>query len=247
MDKKFLLERFSDMCATNHAELHGPVRGIVLRFHGLGHKVNLATDMVFKVATSACTANGILFIFPFYNPWSWMNKKTVDFIDALLDVARDLYQLDKDIPLGIYGGSMGGYSALTYAIEGKHKVKSIALNCPCCNMEYELLDHKQTSITRSYFESAMSDCTDFPAYIRAKSPLNRIAELPRIPYRFAMGLKDATLHPEKHGLAMASEMEAAGLDVSLKCYAEMGHCNHSEEDYTTEYTWLCHEILQQSN
>ena len=244
MDKEYLRAHFDDLAATNYAEIPGEIRGIILRFHGLGHKVNLATDMI---CGPLCAKHGVLYLYPFYNPWSWMNKKTVDFIDALLDIVIETYHLKKDIPIGIFGSSMGGYSALTYPLHSKYKFSCIDLNCPCCNMEYELFEHKQTSLTRSYFESAMADCEDFSAYIRKNSPLNRIADLPKIPYRFAIGLQDQTLLPEKHGLLMASKMEAVGFNITVMRYSEVGHCNLGADGFAAEHTWLCEKIKEKSN
>ena len=159
----------------------------------------------------------------------------------------ETYHLKKDIPIGIFGSSMGGYSALTYPLHSKYKFSCIDLNCPCCNMEYELFEHKQTSLTRSYFESAMADCEDFSAYIRKNSPLNRIADLPKIPYRFAVGLKDTTLVVSQHSDLMIERMLAAGHDVTRMDYPEVAHCNLPHADRIAEHKWLCEKMLEAAN
>lgn len=243
MDKKFLKEHFNKLCLSNYELIRGEVKGIALYFTGLGHASQPGNDMI---AAPVCAENGILYILPFYNLWCWMNKKTVNYVDTIIDTAIELYGLKKDLPIGIYGGSMGGHNAFQYAIKSKYRIVAEDLLCPCCNIEYELAFSTNT-IFRSYFESLLDDTDDFAAYARENSPVNIVDKLPKIPYRFAVGLKDNVLYPAMHSDLMIERMIAAGHDVSRCDYPDVAHCNLPHADRITEHKWLCEKILEAAN
>lgn len=239
MDKKFLAEYFDKLAHNNRAMIQGEIRGILLYFRGCGYALNPAMD---TCGHKMCAENGILFLFPQYNPWCWMNKKTVRYLDEIIENAIELYGLDKNIPVGIYGGSMGGYNTFHYAKKSKHRIVAACMNCPCVNMEYECYT---TGLTlRSYYESALEDTDDFRTYVQENSPLNMVESLPRIPYRIAVGLKDELLFPSQHALPMIEKMLAAGHDVTRVDYPEMGHCNYTNEDRVKEQKWVVDKILE---
>lgn len=243
MDKQFLKTHFNQLCATNIELIRGEIRGIALYFTGLGHKHYLGNDMA---AAPICAENGILYILPYYNTWCWMNNKTVRYIDTIIDTAMELYNVDKNVPIGLYGGSMGGYNTFHYAIKSKYKIVAADVLCPCCNMEYELYCNAN-SLFRSYFEAVMEDTEDFAAYVRDNSPVNMADKLPKIPYRFAVGLKDMTLVVSQHSDLMIERMQAAGHDVSRCDYPEVAHCNLPHLDRIAEHKWLCERMLEAAN
>lgn len=240
MDKKFLAEHFDKLAHNNHTLIEGEIRGILLYFRGCGYTLNPAMD---TCGYKMCAENGILFLFPQYNPWCWMNQKTVRYIDAILGTAIEMHGLDKNIPIGIYGGSMGGYNTFHYAVKSKHRIVAACVNCPCVNMEYECYNGS-INLLRTYFDSAMEDTDDFHAYVQENSPLNMVEQLPRIPYRIAVGHKDEILYPALHALPMIEKMMAAGHDVTRVDYPEMGHCNYTNEDRVKEQKWVVDKILE---
>ena len=239
MDKRAIIEHFDKIAHNNRHLIKGEIKGIMLTFRGLGYTLNPSVD---TCSYDICAEKGILLIFPQYNPWSWMNKKTVDYVDAIIDAAIEMNSLAKDIPVGIYGGSMGGYSAFHYAAKGKHNIVSVCANCPCVNMEYECFNGNKT-VLRTYFDSAQTDTDDFRTYVYENSPLNTVDKLPKIPYRIAVGHKDETLYPTLHAIPMIEKMIAAGHDVERADYPEMGHCNYSTEDRIKEHLWVIEKIL----
>ena len=238
MDKRALAEHFDKLAHNNRHLLKGEIRGILLYFRGLGYTLNPTMD---TCSYDMCAENGILFLFPQYNPWSWMNAGTVRYVDAIIDTAIELHGLAKDVPVGIYGGSMGGYSTFHYAKKSKHRIVAACVNCPCVNMEYECF---VTGLTlRTYYESVMEDTDDFAAYVRENSPLRMVEALPRIPYRFAVGHKDELLFPAQHAFPMLEKMLAAGHDVTRVDYPDMGHCNYTNDDHIQEQLWVVEHIL----
>lgn len=239
MDKEFLTEHFDKLAHNNRALIKGEIRGILLYFRGCGYTLNPTMD---TCGYEMCAENGILFLFPQYNPWCWMNKRTVRFLDAMLDVAIKMYDLPKDIPVGIYGGSMGGYNTFHYAVKSKYRIVAACANCPCCNMEYECFNGNN-SILRTYYESALEDTDDFRTYVHENSPLNMVEKLPKIPYRVAVGLKDDILYPALHSLPMIERMLAAGHDVTRIDFPEMKHCNYTNTDRIADQKWVVDKIL----
>lgn len=238
MDKNYLKEHFHKLCLSNADLIKGEIKGIALYFTGLGHTSQPGNDMV---AAPVCTENGILYILPFYNPWSWMNKKTVDYVDAIVDAAMELYGIPQNAPVGIYGGSMGGHNTFHYAVKSKHNIVAAALLCPCCNVEYEMA-YSTNTIFRSYFEAALEDTDDFTSYIHDNSPVNMVEKLPKIPYLFAVGLKDLVLVPSQHSDLMIEKMAAAGHTVERQDYPEVAHCNLPHRDRIAVHKWLCEKM-----
>ena len=226
MDKRFLRNHFNKLCLSNAELITGKIKGIALYFTGLGHTSQPANDMV---AAPVCAENGILYILPFYNPWCWMNKKTVEYVDTIVDTAMELYGIPKDAPVGIYGGSMGGHNTFIYSTKSKHRIVAAAMLCPCCNMEYEIA-YSTITIFRSYFESATCDTDDFKAYMHDNSPINMVDKLPKIPYLFAVGLKDTVLVPSMHSDLMIERMNVAGHEVERIDYPDVAHCNLPHRD-----------------
>ena len=240
MDKAFLKAHFERFCYTNGELLHGDIHGVALCFTGLGHIANPSEDMA---EAPAAAERNILYITPCYNPWSWMNRETVGFVDMLVEIAMEKWDIPKDAPVGVYGRSMGGYSVFHYAMQSRHNVVAGALNCPACNMEYEVYVGGIEAITRAYYTSAMGHCDDFAAYVRDNSPLNLVGRLKRIPYRFAVGMQDPLLAPSQHSLKLAPLLRDAGYAVEVVEYPRAGHCNIGADGLRAEHEWLFAKML----
>ena len=239
MDKKFLAAHYDRFCCTNVESIHGEIRGIILYFNGLGHIVNPGPDMI---DAPAAAARNLLYITPYYNPWSWMNRETVAFVDLLVEIAMEQWKIPTDAPIGLYGGSMGGYSVFHYAAKSRHNVVAGDLNCPACNLEYEVYCNRN-SILHTYYESSMAYCDDFDAYVRENSPINMIGILRKMPYRFAVGLKDTALEPSQHSFKMISLLREAGFEVDVAEYPLAGHCNIGADARRAEHEWLMSKML----
>ena len=239
MDKKFLAAHYDRFCCTNVELIPGEIRGIILYFNGLGHIVNPGPDMI---DAPAAAARNLLYITPYYNPWSWMNRETVAFVDLLVEIAMEQWKIPTDAPIGLYGGSMGGYSVFHYAAKSRHNVVAGDLNCPACNLEYEVYCNRN-SILHTYYESSMAYCDDFDAYVRENSPINMIGILRKMPYRFAVGLKDTALEPSQHSFKMVSLRREAGFEVDVAEYPLAGHCNIGADARRAEHEWLMSKML----
>ena len=95
------------------AAVRGPVRGVVVSFHGLGggaEKTGPSTEEI------AWAQSGALCVYPYYGPWSWMNRSARAYVDDIVAGLYAAYGLPADTPLIANGGSMGGCSSLLYII-----------------------------------------------------------------------------------------------------------------------------------
>ena len=239
MDKSAIIEHFDKIAHNNRHLISGEIKGILLTFRGYGYTLNPSVD---TCSYEECAKRGILLIFPQYNPWCWMNNKTVAYIDAIVDAAIEMNNLKSNIPVGIYGGSMGGYCAFHYAIKAKHTISAVAANCPCTNLEY-VCANNILGVIRAHFEAVLEDTDSYADYLHENSPLNMVEKLPNVPYRISVGLKDDLLSPALHAIPMVEKMQAAGLDVVRVDYPEMAHCNYSNEDRIKEHMWVIDKIL----
>ena len=155
----------------------------------------------------------------------------------------DEWQLKSDARLGLYGGSMGGYSVFHYAMQSRHNIVAGDLNCPCCNLEYEVLCNKN-SILHTLFEATMGYCDDFTAFLHDNSPVNMVGRLKRIPYRFAVGMQDGVLAPSQHSMKLIPLLRAAGYTVDVAEYPHAGHCNIGAEARAAEHAWLMDKMFE---
>ena len=89
MKKLITFETLSNFAATTADAVKLPIRGIVLNFTGLGFGSMLSSldDYTMDLAE-----RGILRVIPYYNPWCWMNRQTVDYVDEIVDV-RNIWQI----------------------------------------------------------------------------------------------------------------------------------------------------------
>lgn len=53
-------------------------------------------------------------VFPYYGPWSWMNRQARSFVDELVDAVYARYSLPTGTPLICTGSSMGGCTGLLH-------------------------------------------------------------------------------------------------------------------------------------
>lgn len=60
----------------------GPVRGVVLSFHGLGYAEMKAQPSTVELGWAQA---GRLVVFPYLGGWAWMNRQCRRFLDELVD------------------------------------------------------------------------------------------------------------------------------------------------------------------
>ena len=178
-------DSLNDFCNTNEAYLKGAPRGIVLEFPGLGGGSCLGGQLESGPYTgdyAACLAEaGLLLVYTFPGPWSWMNRGAVRYCDLVADAALARFGLDETAPILATGGSMGGLGALIYTADSRHRVRACAAACPC----FDALDsclHGIPGFARTFVSAAVCEELPIDAALCRISPKYRVKDMPDIPY-----------------------------------------------------------------
>ena len=206
---------------TNRSVLKGKPKGIVLDFHGLGGG-NLRNDP--NDFDLLCAENGILTVFPYYGPWSWMNADAVKYVDEIIDAVCGREGVSSnEIPIISTGGSMGGLSALIYTKYAKITPKACFVNCPVCDLMYhatERVDLPRTIyLAFSYGEKSLEDA------MMANSPYHLAETMPNVPYYIIHGTADRLVNIDIHSVRFVENMKKYGKDVTFITVNGMEHCD----------------------
>lgn len=171
---------------TNGHLLKKAPHAVVLEFPGLGGSSCLGGNLVrgpYEGEYAEKLADeGILLVYTFPGPWSWMNRGAVRYCDLVTDAAFDAYGIDRDAPLIATGGSMGGLGALIFTIESRHHVCACAAACPCYNALESCLNSGIMDFPRTFISSAACEDAPFEETLKRISPRFRINDMPDIPY-----------------------------------------------------------------
>lgn len=200
------------------AHLRGPIRGLVVRFHGLNHT---AMKDGLDAAELEWAANGVLLVQAYQDPWGWMNDATRDLFDEVVDGLRARHHLRADLPLIAVGGSMGGHAALTYAFTTRQRVTAVQANCPVCDLPFHYTERVDLPRTMHH---AFGSTGDISVTLVAKSPLHQVAMLPDISYQIIHGGKDTAVGKTTHSDPLVKAMRLRGLRVEYLEEPEMRHC-----------------------
>ena len=228
MIKKDTLHLFA---ADNHGMLEGPVRGLIMEFPGLDGGSCLGGQTKVGPLTSGyagrCARRGLLLVYPFVGPWSWMNDVAVRTVDAIIDAAKEKYSLSADVPLVNTGGSMGGAGALMYTVEGRHKAVACAVSGPACDL-LSMAEDFPDGVCTVYRAVAHYDMP-YEDAVRRISPLYQLDRMPRIPYFIAHTDADGIVKIEKNAEPMAKGLRARGHDVIYRVVHGRAHCDIGPE------------------
>ncbi len=210
---------------TSVQYLRGPVRGIILRFAGLG-----STEMRSGADPSELewSDKGGLVVVPYHDPWAWMNGQTRAFVDELVDAVKRRHKLSEDIPVISTGGSMGGQGALVYTRYSRHGVVACFANCPVCDVPFHYTERPDLPRT---FHHAYGSYGDIDTKLREHSPLHLVGSMPKADYLIVHGMKDTAVAKAKHSDPFVAAMRAAGKNVEYIELPNMNHCGPM--DYKT--------------
>jgi len=104
MEKIITYENLRSFAYSNDKLVKGEIKGIVLNFYGLGGMNMHNSDPGYAIDLAE---NGIVYVVPYYNPWSWMNRSAVEYTDEIVSVLCKKYELGSDVRIVSSGGSMG--------------------------------------------------------------------------------------------------------------------------------------------
>jgi dipeptidyl aminopeptidase/acylaminoacyl peptidase len=195
----------------------GETRAVIVNFHGLGGGIKNGPSY----EEQEWGDSGGLVVFPYYGPWSWMNRSARAFVDRLICSVYQQYKIDSSVPLIIAGGSMGGQAALLYTRYSSHPIAACFANFPVCDVEYHFTERPDLPVTMRY---AYRDYPGtFAEALIEHSPLRQVDAMPAIPYLVIHGDKDLAVNKEKHSDRFVAEMRKAGRDIQYLEVPGMGH------------------------
>lgn len=233
MNRFISQDNLHHFCTTNEKWLKGDIKKLVIEFPGhdgnscLGG--NLETPYKISYFAETLGENGILSVFAFPGPWSWMRRISFDTIEQVIDCIFEKYSLPSDIPIVLMGGSMGGHGALMYSLKTSRKITACAVSCPACDL-YALSQDKTYPFFCASVYLAFADCDgDFETILKAQSPLYNADKLPRIPYFMIVCDSDAVIPCDVHALPFLEKMREAGHNIRTITAEGKGHCEHPIE------------------
>lgn len=211
---------------TNDQACTRPIKAVALEFHGLNSTAMLNGMSAFS---AACARKGVLCIFPYYGPWSWMNDTAVRFTDAVVTAAYDKYHLNTGIPLISTGGSMGGLSALIYTRYAKKTPVACAANCPVCDLPYHLTE--RDDLPRTLYHAFGHYPCSFHDALESASPIHQVRNMPRIPYYIVHCDQDIAVNKQRHSDVFVDKMTKENHSVIYDIVPDQGHCQLTEEAF----------------
>ena len=195
-----------------------PIRGVILVFHGLNN-----TDMRKgpQPDEAQWAESGGLVVFPYYGPWSWMNRQARAFVDELVTAVYAHFKLSADVPLISTGGSMGGHSALLYTRYAQHPVKACAASYPVCDFKFHFSE--RPDLPRTIYDAFRGYAEPLEDLFTEHSALSQVPNMPDIPYLIIHGTADDLVNKARHSDRLVGAMRERGLKVEYLEVPGMGH------------------------
>lgn len=186
-----------------------------------------------RAARDAAAKHRMLYVSPDYRArTSWMGPAAEADTLQIIDELRSRFRIGKVV---ISGGSMGGSSALTFAVLHPDKIDGVvSLNGTANHVEY---DQFQDAIAASYGGSKQ----DKPDEYRKRSAELNANKL-TMPIAITTGGRD-TLVPPDSALRLAETLQKQNRKLRLIHRPEGGH-NTNYADTTAAYEFVLNEVLQ---
>lgn len=224
MSNKEIVPENLHLFAYTNFELCKEIKGVVLFLHGLGETSGMTEP---NDEARYMAEHGLLYVMPYYGPWSWMNNVAVKIIDRVLDVVFEKYGLDENTPIASTGMSMGGLGALTFPRFSKHvnNITEIVANCPVCDLIRlrETIENIPKSV---YF--AFCNYDDPEEGAKTVSPIENLDTAVRVPYFIAHCEADTSVPKAEHSDIFVPELLKRGYDVTYVTVPERGHVDLDE-------------------
>lgn len=214
-------ENLRKFCYSNDHLIKGEIKAIAIDFYGLGGQAMHHTD---PHLGEKYAKNGIILIFPYANPWGWMNSEEVALTDEILDVLFEKYSLDESTKIISCGGSMGGQCALVYCAYAKRTPCLCVTNCPVCDMPYHFTE--RIDLPRTIYSAMRNENMPLDKALESRSPLHLVGNgLPKIPYYIFHCDKDGAVNIDAHSRRLAEKMKENGYEITLEVVKNRDHCN----------------------
>ena len=239
MEKQITYENLRNFAYSNDGIAAQPIKGIVLDFFGLGGQAMFGED--FEKAKQFAKM-GILYVVPYFNPWCWMNRQAVSFVDEILSVLRAKYQLSPNLPLVSSGASMGGLCALVYTRYAEITPVACVANCPVCDLPYHYTE--RPDLPRTLYSAFYSYEGTLDEAMRTCSPLHLAGSMPEIPYVIFHCDQDEAVNKGRHSDRFVAAMQEAGRKVTYHVVCGCGHTQLTEEMQAKYDSYLADLVLK---
>lgn len=225
MEKLVNSENLRSFAYVNDQVCKRPIRGIVLFFEGLGGMPMYQKDTADGIRYGE---KGLLYVYPYNNPWAWMNRQAATYTDEIMDAVFEAFQLPEGTPIVASGHSMGGQSALVYTRYAKRTPAVCVPICPVCDMVYHFTE--RPDLPRTLYSALYHEEGTMEDALRAISPLHLAEQLPAgTAYHLILCDADDQVSMEQHGLRFLAAMEKLGRTITADVDKGMAHCKLSEE------------------
>lgn len=234
MEKIITYENLRKFAYSSDRLVDGEVKGIVIRFEGLGalnmlsYNPGIAIDLAKK---------GIIYVIPYYNPWCWMNESAVKLTDEIIEVLCRKYDLGENAKIVSSGLSMGGLSALVYTAYAKITPIACVTNCPVCDLPYHYAE--RDDLPRTLYSAFSTYGGSMDEALRSCSPLHLVGKMPDIPYIIYHCTADLAVNIDRHSTVFVEAMRAEGRQVDFIKVEDRGHCDLTAEAALAYFNSLC--------
>jgi len=224
MDKQITFDNIRSYTYINNQVLQGSVRGIVIHFTGLGGMRMFDEDTDIGRYYGEM---GILYLFPYVNPWCWMNPQTVAFADEIIDAVLSHYGLPDSTPIVSVGESMGGQSGLVYTAYAKRTPVACVVDCPVCDLPYHFTE--RPDLPRTLYSAFFYEKGSPEEVLKAASPTHMVDRLPDVKYVIYHCEEDTLVNIHSHTEVFLEKMRAAGKDITFIPVPGHDHCDLPED------------------
>jgi dipeptidyl aminopeptidase/acylaminoacyl peptidase len=211
-------DTIKQVCWVGDEYVQGPICGVILAFHGLGFTGRKTEPTSIELAWAQA---GGLIVFPYYGPWSWMNRLARGFVYDLVESVYAAYGLDAATPLISTGGSMGGMSSLIYTRYARRPVAACVAACPVCDFKYHFSERPDLPATIHH--AFLGYEGDLESFFAENSPICQVEHMPDIPYLLIHGDKDLAVNKGVHSDLFVAAMRKCGRSVEYIQVPGMGH------------------------
>jgi len=226
MNKIMTYETLGNFAYVNDQNCKKPIRGIVISFFGLGCTAMYSED---NEEAAYYAENGIIYVFPYNNPWCWMNPQAIAYTDEIIDVLFEKYGFSEDLPIVVNGGSMGGHSSLVYTRYAKRTPVCCIANCPVCDLPYHYTE--RPDLPRTIYSAFCKEEGALNDVLKKFSPVHLADTMPSVTYHIFHCDKDQAVNINKHSDLFIANMKAAGKDISYYIVKDKDHCDLTPEMY----------------
>ena len=219
MNKIITYETIRSFAYVNDNVCKKPIRGVVVNFCGLNNKDMFDEDTNEGVYYGE---EGVLYVHPYNNPWSWMNAQAVAYTDEIIDAIFDHFKLPEDTPIVSMGQSMGGLASLVYARYAKRTPIACISNCPVCDLVYHFTE--RPDLPRTIYSAFWNEEGELNDILKKYSPVHLAPEMPDAKYYIFHCDKDKSVNLGFHSQKFVAAMNECGKGVELEIIPDRGHC-----------------------